>query len=202
MDHYQIKEEAKISLVGNRLMFLLAILLVSAITSASSAMLGLGILIAPILSAGLYVVGKQIIQNKKMVFESLFVFFKNIDHAVKLFAVGILVSLITSLGYILFIIPGVIWGLQYSQALFIMADNPQLEIMEALKKSKELMNGKKADLLLFYLSFILHFILGIITFGLYFLYFLPYFSCASINYYLHLIGNKKGDKIIVDAEYV
>jgi len=171
MDHYQIKEEAKISLVGNRLMFLLAILLVSAITSASSAMLGLGILIAPILSAGLYVVGKQIIQNKKMVFESLFVFFKNIDHAVKLFAVGILVSLITSLGYILFIIPGVIWGLQYSQALFIMADNPQLEIMEALKKSKELMNGKKADLLLFYLSFILHFILGIITFGLYFLYF-------------------------------
>lgn len=202
MDHYQIKEEAKISLVGNRLMFLLAILLVSAITSASSPMLGLGILIAPILSAGLYVVGKQIIQNKKMVFESLFVFFKNIDHAVKLFAVGILVSLITSLGFILFIIPGVIWGLQYSQALFIMADNPQLEIMEALKKSKELMNGKKADLLLFYLSFILHFILGIITFGLYFLYFMPYFSCASINYYLHLIGNKKGEKIIVDAEYV
>jgi len=59
-----------------------------------------------------------------------------------------LYSLIVLAGFILLIIPGIYWGLMYSQTYFILADNPNIKVTDALRKSKEIMKGSKLKLFL------------------------------------------------------
>ncbi|WP_025725524.1 DUF975 family protein [Acholeplasma granularum] len=178
-----IKLEAKNALVGNRLMFLLAILVAGVI---SSVIPGLQILIGPVVMAGLFFIGKKLLSDKKVDFELMFTFFKDLNHAIKLVAVQLLVMLIVLGGFLLLIIPGYIFLFRYSQALFIMSENKDMDIMDALKESRRMMKGYKWNYFFFSLSFIGHILLGIITFGIYLLYALPYINLSMYNYYLHL----------------
>lgn len=59
---------------------------------------------------------------------------------------SILVYLIIVLGCILFIVPGIIWALAYSLTPFILKDNPELSVTDALSASRNAMKGKKAKL--------------------------------------------------------
>lgn len=67
----------------------------------------------------------------------------------------VLMYLIIILGCILFIVPGIIWGLAYSLTPFILKDNPELGVTDALTASRMAMKGKKAKLLGLILSIIL-----------------------------------------------
>ena len=200
MDFKQIKQEAKDVLVGNRLILLLVMIILGAISTALGAII-IGFVLIPIVNVALYYLLKHLILSKKLVVEKLYDQFKDFEHAIKMVAVGLLVQVITALGFILFIVPGIILGLRYSQALRIMAENKDLEILEALRKSKEMMDGHKMELFLFYLSFIGHFLLVIITIGLYGLYFMPYFLTCDANYYLHLSEQNKIFKQYLSPEY-
>ena len=117
----------------------------------------------------------------------------DIGYTLKLFGVTILTALIVTLGCLLFIIPGIIFSFRYSQALLIMADNPDIGIIEAMIESKELMYGHKMEYFLFGLSFIGHILLGIITLGIYLLYIMPYIVASNYNYYLHLTHQNEDD---------
>ncbi len=156
--------------------------------SIGSAAIGIGYLVSIVLGAGVYLTVRQMLLSKKQISIEVAVitYFKDLDHGIKILAVGFLYDLLTLVGSILFIIPGIYWGLKYSQAVYIMADHKEMEIMDAFKESGKMMEGKKSDLLYFYLGFIGHFLLGVITFGIYFLYFWPYFKTCVVNYYLHL----------------
>lgn len=55
---------------------------------------------------------------------------------------------------LLFIVPGIIATLRYSQAFYILADDPSKDIMQCLKESKQLMKGNKAKLFCLEFSFI------------------------------------------------
>src|SRR5690554_7030563 len=155
MTFKDIKVEAKKALVGRRFMFFLAILIVGLIVGGLAFIL-IGILVAPALYAGLFLIAKKILANKDDIdFNDIF-HYRDLNHAVKLLGVAFLHWLLTILGLILFIIPGVIFFYRYSQALFIMAENPDLGPWEAMKKSQELMRGYKFNFFLFQLSFILH----------------------------------------------
>ena len=191
MNRKQIKLEATEALKGNRLMFIVALIIVSALTGT-----GIGSLIAPILSAGIFLIGKVLLYEKKFDFELILEYFKDLNHAIKLFAVAFLYGIIVSVGLLLFIIPGVYFLLHYSQVLYIMAEDKEIGIWDAFKQSGEMMNGYKWDLFVFYLSFIGHIILGIITFGIYLIYVLPYIELSKINYYLHL---KNKDVIVKEV---
>ncbi len=68
--------------------------------------------------------------------------------------------------------------------LNLLADDPELDVPDSLRKSRDLMNGHKKECFLFVLSFIGHFLFTLITFRLYGLYFLPYFQAANVNYYV------------------
>ena len=186
MDFSQIKIEAKEALVGNRLMFLLAILVVGIV---GGAVRGLNIILSPLLMAGLFVAGKVLLADKKVVFESLFEFFRNFDHAIKIVLVSLLTMIIVFVGLLLLIVPGIIFAYRYSQALYIISENKDMDVVDALKASRRMMQGKKMNLFLFQLSFIGHILLGMITFGIYMLYALPYIQLSMHNYYLHLKSN-------------
>lgn len=190
MNRSQIKQEAKSAIKDHWLMLFVVIFLIGVVTGASSVAL-VGILLAPILSAGLFRITKQALDENKFDFNLVLTYFKDLNHAIKIIGVVIITNIIIVIGLILFVIPGIIFALQYSQALYIIAQNPEMGIEEALSKSKEIMKGHKLELLVFHFSFILHMIAVILTFGLYSIYFAPYYSTSLTNFYLHLTNQAK-----------
>jgi len=72
----------------------------------------------------------------------------------KAFCLYFMVGLFTFLWTLLFIIPGLIAAIRYSQAFLILADNPNMPIMDCIAESKRLMNGNKTKFFCMSLSFI------------------------------------------------
>lgn len=99
----------------------------------------------------------------------------------------LLQALFTFLWSFLFIIPGIIKGLAYSQAMYIAHDNPEMSASEALQKSQEMMKGHKWDLFILELSFIGWQILSIFTFGILNIFYItPYQNLTFTEYYEYL----------------
>lgn len=100
-------------------------------------------------------------------------------------AIGLMfmMSILIFLWSILFVIPGIIAACRYSQAVFIMIENPQKGIMQCIKESKEMMDGHKMEYLILELSFILWMLLGSATCGLALIYVYPYMTVTLANYY-------------------
>ena len=92
----------------------------------------------------------------------------------------------TILWSLLFVIPGIIKYYSYRMAFFILADNPELSAREALKKSEEMMKGRKMDLFVLDLSFIGWLFLVAITFGVASIYVAPYYGATQANFYKNL----------------
>ncbi|MEL7624609.1 MAG: DUF975 family protein [Clostridiales bacterium] len=87
---------------------------------------------------------------------------------------------------LLLIVPGIIAAYRYAMTDYLLAENPDLGIMEAINKSKEMMKGHKAGLFCLQLSFIGWAILSALTFGIGFLWYNPYYYAAETAFYLHL----------------
>ncbi|MDK0619245.1 DUF975 family protein, partial [Clostridium perfringens] len=84
-------------------------------------------------------------------FADLFSQFKIFFKALGLF---ILMGIAIILGTLFFIIPGIIVALMFSQAFYILAENPNKGIFECLEESSNLMHGYKWELFVLQLSFI------------------------------------------------
>ncbi len=106
------------------------------------------------------------------------------------FCLSLLRSIFTFLWSLLFIIPGIIAGYQYSMAHFIMVENPDITAREALKASKELMDGNKWDLFILDLSFIGWVLLCILTLGIGELWLNPYMNAAHAAFYRSIRGGE------------
>lgn len=92
-------------------------------------------------------------------------------------------TLWTVLWMLLFIIPGIIKAIAYSQITFIIAENPNVSVFQALKISKTITKGFKGELFVLYISFIGWIIISYLTFGLCFFYALPYMRTTfSLTY--------------------
>lgn len=86
--------------------------------------------------------------------------------------------------------PGFIKGCSYSQAVYIYRDaakngNP-IGVLEAITKSRQLMDGHKAEYFVLQLSFIGWWIVVMVTFGIAAIYVTPYTSLTMTRYYLNL----------------
>lgn len=84
---------------------------------------------------------------------------------------------------LLLIIPGIIAGYRYSQAFYIMAENPGLGSGECIERSKAMMQGNKWKLFCLQLSFIGWFFLTLITLGIAGLWLSPYMAVAETFFY-------------------
>ena len=116
-------------------------------------------------------------------FSDLWYGFNNMLRAI---GVTLLVGVIVFIGSILFIIPGIILAFMYSQVYYIMAENPEMSIMNCLKESSRIMKGHKMDLFILELSFLGWGILMVITLGIAGLYVLPYYNTTLTNFYLEI----------------
>lgn len=100
-----------------------------------------------------------------------------------------LMKLYTFLWTSLFVIPGIIKSLSYSQAPLILLENPEMSATEAINASKEMMRGRKWELFVLHLSFIPWVLLLYVTFGLAGIYVVPYMGITLINYYHRIKGS-------------
>ena len=105
-------------------------------------------------------------------------------------AVSILTSLAITFGLLLFIIPGIIIGLGLSMASLIVIDS-DLGPIDAIKKSWKIMTGYKGNYFIFLLSFLGWILLSPFTFGLLFIWLIPYMTVAEVLYYDKLIAKNK-----------
>ena len=112
---------------------------------------------------------------------------ENLFDGFKLFFTSFLVYLLKgifiALWSCLFIIPGIVKSLSYSLAFYILRDNPDIEALEAITRSRKMMNGYKGKLFVLYLSFIGWGILCCLSFGIGFLWLLPYVNLSIANFY-------------------
>ena len=112
--------------------------------------------------------------------------FKDIFSEYKLFwkyiGLSILVGLVTFIGFILLIIPGIIFALRYSFATFILVDT-RSGIRAAMKESGNITKGSKWKLLGFWIVIGILNIVGIMAFGIGLLISIPVTAFASVYVY-------------------
>ncbi|MDP8219928.1 MAG: DUF975 family protein [Candidatus Stygibacter frigidus] len=110
--------------------------------------------------------------------------FKGFDNWISAFLTILLMTFFIFLWSILLIVPGLIAIFSYSLSLFILADNPDLKPLEAIKRSKHMMQGHKNELLKLNLSFIGWLFLSALTCGILFiLYVGPLYYATITEFY-------------------
>lgn len=95
----------------------------------------------------------------------------------------ILTSIFITLWSLLFVIPGIIASFSYAMTPFVLAENPGMTATAAITESKILMQGNKWRLFCLELSFIGWYILGVLTFGIAYIWVIPYHQAAMAAFY-------------------
>ncbi|EEM08602.1 Integral membrane protein [Bacillus pseudomycoides] len=80
----------------------------------------------------------------------------------------------------------IIASFSYVMTYYVMIDNPEYGVLQAMKESKKIMKGHKMDLFLLWLSFIGWGILAMIPFGFGLLWLCPYISTTTAHFYQYV----------------
>ncbi len=111
--------------------------------------------------------------------------------------VSVLLALIS---FVLIVAAG-IWAFTksfyYKLAHFVAMENPTMNTSDAVSESEKLMTGKRFSFFCLDFSFIGWAILATLTFGIGFLWLIPYVECAHIVFYKYL--SKKDTNVEVEA---
>jgi len=95
-------------------------------------------------------------------------------------------TLIVFLGLILLVVPGIILGLMYSQVFFILADDPDVGVIEAFNLSSKMMKNNMWQFFMLNLEALLYFIAGVFTLLIWWIWLLPRYSIAYAVFYEEL----------------
>ena len=107
-------------------------------------------------------------------------------------------AFISIVGFILWVVSS-IWATTkyyfYQLAFLISMENEDMSSKDVVEESKKAMTGKRAGLFWLQLSFIGWAILGAISFGIGFLWIIPYVQCATIAFYKYAIGDSSNVEV-------
>ncbi len=176
----ELMTEAKKSLQGN---WGIAIggMLVYLLVGMGAGFIPLGsIILGGPLALGYIIFNKYIISEEETKIEYLFDGFKNFLPALGTY---LLVALFVFLWMLLLIIPGLIMALAYSQALYILSDEPEIGAYEAIQKSRAMMDGYKLKLFGLMLLFMLLSFACLLTFGIGYLFLIPFMQVTMVHFY-------------------
>lgn len=184
MDRGALKARAREVLSGNWGVALVVFVLNGIITAVASTILpGLGgIAISGPMEAGVDSIYMTLQREEEPSVEQLFSGFENFLNT---FLAGVLRTVFVWLWTLLLIVPGIVASLGYSQVFYILNDQPELEAMEALRASKELMDGHKLEYFLLQLSFLPWMLLCVFILPMF--YVVPYISATNAAYYDYLL---------------
>ena len=188
IDRKALKAMAKSQIKGNIGTLFLCTLIIGFIISAAAPIFGAGMIISPAFSISIVMIYIALTQDVKPEIGDIFKGFKILGKALWLF---IITGFFTYLWSLLFVIPGIIKGLSYSMAPYILAENPTMTAREALNESKRITNGYKAQLFVLQLSFIGWMFLIPLTFGLISIWLIPYMNATYANFYNAIKGGNQ-----------
>ena len=114
--------------------------------------------------------------------------FSKVREVLPAFCTEFLMSLFVALWSLLLCIPGLVKACAYSQTMYILAEEPGIKPMEAIKRSQEMMKGHKMEFFKLLLSFLGWALLAPFTLGLLYIWLLPYMQATFANYYKSLKG--------------
>lgn len=184
MTRQELKSMAKQQIQGNIGVIFVINLIVYAISVLAGVIPVVGsvasVVIAPAFSLSLTMVYLSLTRGIQAQISDAFAGFQDLWTA---FKTTFLVGLFTMLWSLLFCIPGIIKAISYSQAMFIVAENPGISALEAIDRSKAMMDGHKMDYFVMGLSFLGWEILGAFTFGLLYIWLVPYMQTTYANFY-------------------
>ena len=115
--------------------------------------------------------------------QDVFAYFKYFGKALGL---RVIMQLFITLWTFLLIVPGIIAAYRYAMAPYIMAEHPEIGIMEALEQSKQMMDGNKWRLFCLEMSFFGWALLSALTCGIGQLFLNPYMQMAFAHFYMSL----------------
>ena len=149
----------------------------------------LSILMLP-MTIGLVFYLINLVHGKKFDIEQIFSKYSDI---IRIFLVNVLKSIIVTLYTLLLIIPGIIKSIEYALTDYILADDDfnDLKTKEVLDLSKELMNGHKMEYFMLYLYYTLMIFLGILTFGILWIWTIPEMTIANAKFATLLLDEYK-----------
>lgn len=139
-----------------------------------------GLIISGPLMLGLTYFSLSISRGQEPKLDQLFQGFNNFSNSMATYLLMILFVLLWAL---LLIVPGIIMAIAYSMTFFILADEPNIKPMEALEKSKKMMDGYKMKMFMLYMRFLLLSLACILTLGIGFFFLLPYIQICTAKFY-------------------
>ena len=141
------------------------------------------IIICPVVYVGLMTFTLSISREKEAKIEQLFEPLNDGSMFGTAIAATLLQAVLIMLGIICLIIPGIYLAFSFKMTMLIIADNPTIGPLDALKKSHSLMNGNKMKYFFMMCRFIGWFILATCTFGVGFLWLVPYVHISDAKFY-------------------
>jgi uncharacterized membrane protein len=149
----------------------------------------ISLLLGGAFALGIAIFNLAIARKENAKLEMIFSGFKRFGEALGLY---LLIGIFTFLWMLLLIIPGIIASISYSLAFFILAENPNIGVMEAINKSKKMMYGYKWKYFCLGLRFLGWVLLGILSLGIGFLWIAPYMSVSFAKFYEDVKANYEG----------
>jgi uncharacterized membrane protein len=151
------------------------------VTSVASLFLSVGSLLV----TGAFMLGYAywalfILRKDSFEVEHLFDGFQNFVNSLVTYLLMVLLVFAWTL---LLIVPGIIKALAYSQAFFILADEPETKGMDALRKSEAMMKGNKTKYFLMLLVFMLLGLACVFTLGIGYLFLAPVMQVSLAKFY-------------------
>ena len=192
MENNQIMKEAQESLKGKWGISIAACLIAGVITIMITILGGylinedwggnlLSLFVTPPIGVGLALFFLNIHSGNKLEIRTIFNPFKEVWlNSVLAYFMMIVIIII---GSILFIIPGIIASLMFSQAFYIIAEDNKIDPYNALVKSKKMMEGNKWKLFKIILRILLLAIVCILTLGIGFIWLAPYQNAVYAKFY-------------------
>lgn len=141
---------------------------------------GISLIIGGPMQLGASIFSLNLAENKKPEFAQILDGFKRFADSLVAYLLMVLYIMLWSL---LFIIPGIVAAIAYSQTFFILAENPKMKGAEALQKSKEIMRSYKWKYFCLGWRFFGWAILSVLTLGIGFLWLVPYMQVTYANFY-------------------
>lgn len=179
-----LMSEARKSLDGNWGLAVGAFLVLGLISGVAQVVPVIGwigaIIIGGPLALGAAIFSLSLSRRENPRFEQIFEGFKRFELALGAY---LLMVVYVFLWTLLFIIPGIIAGISYSQTFFIIAEDDSISASQALEKSKQMMEGHKAKYFRMMLRFMGLSILCIFTLGIGFLFLMPYVQVSCANFH-------------------
>lgn len=142
----------------------------------------IGWIIQMITSIGVIVISLKFVDHKKAEFSDIYSHYRLL---LNYFLGSLLYGLVTILGFILLIIPGIIWGIKYQYTTYLIVDK-NMGPMEAFKKSGTITTGVKLKLFWLGLAFIGVTLLGVLALGIGLIIAWPVISLAGAYVYRRL----------------